>query len=101
MEFTATVVAVNIKMMLKEVLELLKSTFWTEKTTYLRCIENEKLWFKTFVANRIAIIRESTKPQQSRYASKNLDDCASRGLTCEKFMKNKSWIHGPSFLKEL
>ncbi|XP_057184323.1 uncharacterized protein LOC130550835 [Triplophysa rosa] len=104
MELAAAVVAVNIDKMLKEELEvkLLESTFWTDSTTVLRYIENEKLRFKTFVANRIAIIRESTKPQQWRYVntSKNPADCASRGLTCERFMKNISWIHGPSFLKE-
>ncbi len=104
MELTAAVVAVNTDKMLKDELEmeLLDSVFWTDGTTVLRYIDNEKLCFKTFVANRIAIIRESTKPQQWRYVStsKNPADSASRGVSCEKFMKNTNWIIGPSFLKE-
>ncbi|XP_050973435.1 uncharacterized protein LOC127169834 [Labeo rohita] len=83
-------------------MELLDSIFWTDSTTVLRYIDNEKLRFKTFVANRIAIIRESTKPQQWRYVStsQNPADSASRGVSCEKFVKDINWIHGPSFLKE-
>ncbi|XP_067260191.1 uncharacterized protein [Chanodichthys erythropterus] len=104
MELTAAVVAVKTDKMLKDELELElnESVFWTDSTTVLRYIDSEGLRFKTFVANRIAIIRESTKPQQWRYinTSMNPADCASRGLTCERFMKNVSWIHGPSFLKE-
>ncbi len=104
MELTAAVVAVNTDKMLKDELEmeLLDSVFWTDSTTVLRYIDNEKLHFKTFVANRIAIIRESTKPQQWRYVStsKNPADSPSRVVSCEKFMKNTNWIIGPSFLKE-
>ncbi|XP_059371009.1 uncharacterized protein LOC132158999 [Carassius carassius] len=104
MELTAAVVAVNTDKMLKDELELelFESVFWTDSTTVLRYIDNEGLRFKTFVANRIAVIRESTRPQQWRYVNTSMNpaDCASRGLTCEKFMKNMSWIHCPSFLKE-
>ncbi|XP_048039585.1 uncharacterized protein LOC125264365 [Megalobrama amblycephala] len=104
MELTAAVVAVKTDKMLKDELELElhESVFWTESTTVLRYIDNENLSFKTFVANRIAIIQESTRPQQWWYVNTSMNpaDCASRGLTCEKFMKNVSWIHGPSFLKE-
>ncbi|KAI2661009.1 UvrABC system protein B [Labeo rohita] len=95
MELTAAVVAVNTDKMLKSELEmeLLDSIFWTDSTTVLRYIDNEKLHFKTF---------ESTKPQQWRYVStsQNPADSASRGVSCEKFVKNINWIHGPSFLKE-
>ncbi len=66
MKLTAAVVAVNTDKMLKDELEmeLLDFVFWTDSTNVLRYIDIEKLSFKTFVANRIAIIRESTKLQQ-------------------------------------
>ncbi|XP_026054781.1 uncharacterized protein LOC113040736 [Carassius auratus] len=104
MELAAAVVAVKTDKMLKDELELelQESVFWTDSTTVLRYIGSEGLCFKTFVANRVATIRESTRPQQWRYinTSMNPADCASRGLTCERFMKNVNWINGPSFLKE-
>ena len=104
MELTAAVVAVNTDKMLRKELQmdLINSTFWTDSTTVLKYIENEKLRFKTFVANRIAVIRESTKLEQWKYVNTSINpaDCASRGLMPTKFMKNLSWFHGPAFLKE-
>ncbi|KAJ8333724.1 hypothetical protein SKAU_G00410430 [Synaphobranchus kaupii] len=104
MELTAAVVAVNTDKMLRRELQmdLLNSAFWTDSTTVLKYIENETLRFKTFVANRIATIREATRPQQWKYVntSVNPSDCASRGLTPTKFMKSLSWFHGPAFLQE-
>lgn len=103
-ELTAALIAVKTDKMLRSELQmaLLDSTFWTDSTTVLKYIENEKLRFKTFVANRIAVIRELTKPQQWRYVgtSTNPADCASRGLGPTKLMKNSSWFHGPAFLQE-
>lgn len=104
MELAAAVMAVNIDKMLKRELqlELQESVFWTDSTTVLKYIESNTLCFKTFVANRIAIIRESTKPQQWKYinTSANSADCASRGLAAAKLMKNLTWIHGPPVLQE-
>lgn len=103
MELTAVVVAVDMGKLLKRELQmnLLDSIFWTDSTTVLKYIENETLRFKTFVANRIATIRETTTPQQWRYVSTSVNpaDCASRGLMPTKFMRNQSWFHGPAFLK--
>lgn len=104
MELTAAVVAVNIDKMLKKELqlELQESRFWTDSTTVLKYIENNTRRFKTFVANRISTIRESTKPTQWKYinTSANPADCASRGLTAVKLMGHQSWIQGPSFLQK-
>lgn len=47
-------------------IDLLDSLFWTDSNV-LKYIENEKLQFKTFIANCIAVIRELTTPQQWRY----------------------------------
>ena len=103
MELTAAVVAVDMDKLLKRELQmdLLDSIFWTDSTTVLKCTENKSLRFKTFVAIRIATIRETTTPQQWRYVSTSVNpaDCASRGLMPAKFMRNQSWFHGPAFLK--
>ncbi|KAL7831201.1 hypothetical protein SRHO_G00307040 [Serrasalmus rhombeus] len=104
MELTAAIVAVNIDQMLQNELQLdlLQSMFWTDSTTVIKYIENDKLRFKTFVANRIAVIRAHTTPQQWRYisSSENPADCASRGLTPAKFKRNFTWRYGPQVLKE-
>lgn len=103
MELTAAVMAVNIdKVMRKELeIELQDSAFWTDSTAVLKYIANEALRLKTFVANRIAVIKENTNVEQWNHVdtSENPADCASRGLTVEKFLANHTWTQGPSFLK--
>ncbi|XP_051784521.1 uncharacterized protein LOC114652826 [Erpetoichthys calabaricus] len=102
LELTAAVVAVKMDKMFKQELKipLKESIFWTDSTTVLRYIANENARYKTFVANRIAVIREHTQPSQWRYvaSAQNPADQASRGLTIENFVKNKTWIQGPNFL---
>lgn len=46
---------------------LQQSVFWTDSTTVLRYIDSETARFKTFVANRISLIRKDTKPSQWMY----------------------------------
>lgn len=79
---------------------LQQSVFWTDSTTVLRYIDSETSRFKTFVANRVSLIREATKPTQWRYfpSAENPGDQASRGLKAKTLMKERSWIHGPKFL---
>ncbi|TWW61445.1 hypothetical protein D4764_04G0000920 [Takifugu flavidus] len=43
---------------------LQQSIFWTDSTTVLKYIDSETARYKTFVANRITLIREATKPSQ-------------------------------------
>lgn len=104
MELTAAMMAVNVdKMMRKELeIDLQDSAFWTDSTAVLKYIANEALRLKTFVANRIAAIKENTNVEQWNHVdtSENPADCASRGLTVEKFLANHSWTQGPSFLKD-
>ncbi len=47
--------------------QLEQSSFRTDSTTILIHSENETAHFKTFVANRITIIRKATTPTQWRY----------------------------------
>ena len=98
MELTAAVVAVDMDKLLKRELQM---NLLDDSTTVLMYIENETLRLKTFVANHIATISETTTPQQWRYVSTSVNptDCASRGLMPIKFMINQSWFHGPAFLK--
>ncbi|XP_051785425.1 uncharacterized protein LOC127528746 [Erpetoichthys calabaricus] len=95
LELTAAVVAVKMDKMLKGELQmpLEESTFWTDSTTVLKYISNESTRFKTFVANRISVIRDHSQPSQWRYVTSVLNpaDQASRGLSIENFLKSTIW----------
>ena len=104
MELTAAVLAVRVDRMLQKELQLplQGSTFWTDSTTVLKYLSNETSRFHTFVANRIATIREATEVEQWRYigSKENPADEASRGMKAENFLENKRWIQGPEFLSK-
>lgn len=102
MELTAAVIAVKMDKMLQCELQLQldESIFWTDSITVIKYIENDAARYKTFVANRVSLIKEATKPSQWKYVSTadNPADQASRGLSAERLLQSESWIQGPRFL---
>lgn len=88
LELTAAVTAVKIDKMLRQELQVppQPSVFWTDSTSVLRYIDNDTTRFKTFVANRVALIREATQPSQWSYVGteENPADQASRGLKLDR-----------------
>ena len=75
-------------------------TFWTDSMTTLQYIQNESTRFHTFVANRVAEIREYTEPEQWHHvpgAVNPADDC-SRGLPASLLTSSHRWLRGPDFL---
>ena len=79
-----------------------KFYFWTDSEVVLGYIGNDSRRFQTFVANRIAEIRESTAPSQWRHvpsAMNPADDC-SRGLGTAELTIDSRWFCGPQFLHE-
>lgn len=102
LELTAAVVAVKVDKMLHQELQvpLQPSVFWTDSTTVLRYIDSDTARFKTFVANRISLIREATKPSQWKYVrtNENPADQASRGLKAKSLVQEGTWTSGPDFL---
>lgn len=102
MELTAAAVAVKMDQILKQELDmqLEESLFWTDSMTVLKYIENDAARYKTFVANRVSLIREASKPSQWRFvnSSENPADHVSRGLKAENLMGSDDWIEGPPFL---
>ncbi len=102
LELTAAVLAVRVDKMLKKELRLKldQSVFWTDSTTVLNYISSETKRFHTFVANRVAVIREVTEVAQWRYigSKQNPADEASRGLSADDFLKCERWLKGPKFL---
>ena len=104
LELTAATVAVKQDVQIREELDLkIESVlFWTDSTCVLQYINNEASRFKTFVANRIAIIHENSIPSQWRYVSSKVNpaDFASRGLRPSDEQEINLWINGPEFLQK-
>ena len=67
LELSAATFSVRQDRMLKREIEMPlsnPSVFWTNSMSVLRYVKNENRRFHTFVANRIAIIRDSSSPDQ-------------------------------------
>ena len=102
LELTAAVVPVKLSMMIQEEVEftVVSVTYWTDSTSVLKCIYNEKKRFHTFESNRLTVIRSGSSPSQWRYVSSenNPADDASKGLKFDAMFKNNRWLSGPEFL---
>ena len=74
--------------------------FWTDSTTVLGYVANKDKRFKTFAANRLSVIHETTAPTQWRYvnACSNAADDTCHGLQADVLFENKRWLTGPDFL---
>ena len=79
-----------------------KHIFWSDSQNVIYWIRNESRSFKPFVVNRIGEIHESTFPEQWRHIPGKLNpsDKATRGLSADEFVKDTTWLYGPSFLYE-
>ena len=101
MELSAAVLATRLDKITREELSLPvdQSFFWTDSTCVLRYIENDTKRFQTFVANRVAAIRDSSSPSQWNYVdtASNPADEASRGVPADGMQR---WINGPEFLAQ-
>ena len=66
LELAATAVSVQLHKFLKSDLDIPIDTvrFWTDSMTVLRYLEQDSKRFHTYVANRVAYIRNDTQPNQ-------------------------------------
>ncbi|XP_028395694.1 uncharacterized protein LOC114519723 [Dendronephthya gigantea] len=101
MELSAAVLATRLDKITRQELSIPvdESFFWTDSTCVLRYIENDSKRFQTFVANRVAAIRDSSSPSQWNHVATQLNpaDEASRGVPADEMQR---WIHGPEFLSQ-
>ncbi|XP_069993531.1 uncharacterized protein [Penaeus vannamei] len=104
LELTAATVAARMDQKLRSELNLRleKSVFWTDSTSVLKYLFNEKARHQTFVANRVNLIRELSPIEAWRYVEtrSNPADLASRGVDMDSFLASSIWITGPTFLSE-
>ncbi|XP_048241823.1 uncharacterized protein LOC125374660 [Haliotis rufescens] len=104
LELTAACVAVRLSRILQKELQykLTDIYYWTDSMSVIRYVNNETSRFKTFVANRITIIRDGSDPRQWKHIPTALNpaDAASRGMRMATFLKMDQWFKGPTFLWE-
>ena len=104
LELTAAVVSLKLSKMIQEELQFSVDsvTYWTDSTSVLKCIYNEKKRFHTFESNRLTVIRSGSSRSQWRYVSSenNPADDASKGLKLDAMFKNSRWLSGPEFLQK-
>ena len=82
LELTAATLAVRMSQRINHELDMhVSHIFWTDIRSVLGYIVNETTRCQTFVANRIAIIRDCTDLKQWKYieSKSNAADLASRG----------------------
>ena len=99
LEWTAATLLIKMdKLITKELEGRIKiySGTWTDSMIVLRYIFNETRRFVTFVSNRVAVIREVSKPSQWRHvrSEANPADLASRGIKASETEKLEVWKHG-------
>ena len=98
LELMAAVTAVRVSALIADAVKfdglVSEELFWTDSTTVLRYIANNKTRFHTFVANRLAIIHDGSTKDQWNFVSSELNpaDDVSRGVQSER------WLKGPDFL---
>ena len=102
LELTAATVAVTVAQhILKELdMKVDSVTYYTDSTTVLHYINNEKKRFPIFVANRVRMIRDYSLPSQWKYVhtSENPADIPSRGADAQQLLNSHLWFNGPKFL---
>ena len=93
MELTAATLLIKMdKLITKELegrIKIHSITFWTDSMIVLRYIFNDTRRFVNFVANRVAVIREGSKPSQWHHvrSEANPADLASRGIKASETEK--------------
>ncbi|XP_055941831.1 uncharacterized protein LOC129971877 [Argiope bruennichi] len=78
-------------------------SYYSDSTIVLSWMRKESRDLKTFVANRVATIQESTEMNQWHHvpSEQNPADVISRGLDPTRMQQSDLWWFGPTFLQEL
>ena len=104
LELTAAALLMRMNCMISKELDgrlfIDDTVYWTDSMIVLGYINNNAKRFPTFVANRVARVREGSEPSQWRHvrSEENPADYASRGISANENEKLERWKNGPEFL---
>ena len=81
--------------------KITSTTCWSDSQNVIAWIKSKSRRFHVFVANRIAEIHDSTRPEEWRYVPTQLNaaDAASRGQHVMELTSDGMWYRGPDFLR--
>ena len=104
LELAAAVVATSLACVARRELnfDLQAVHYWTDSTVVLAYLANTSARYKTFVANRVSLIRERSTLDQWHHVptAVNPADLASRGVEATDATALKFWLDGPQFLRQ-
>ena len=104
LELLAATLATKMDTMIRRELDfpISKSTFWTDSMIVLSYIQNKEKRFRTFVANRLAVIHAATEIDNWRHIESALNpaDIVSRGMPAKDLKESSEWMKGPEFLEQ-
>ncbi|XP_074648975.1 uncharacterized protein LOC141904296 [Tubulanus polymorphus] len=98
---TATLAVKNDQTLRNEFeFEIHDSQFWSDSTTVIKYVNNADKRFKTYVANRLAMIHAGSNPDQWHYIRSKMNpaDAVSQGVSAQEFLQ-ADWVSGPSLLR--
>ncbi|VEN55472.1 unnamed protein product [Callosobruchus maculatus] len=74
---------------------------WTDSKVVVTWVKSSPHRWRSFVANRVAIIQEKVAPDSWYHVvgKENPSDCASRGTFPRQFLEQPLWWEGPTWLK--
>ncbi len=103
LELTAATVAVRLGRLVRQELNkhVDEMVYYTDSTTVLQYIQNEKKKFPIFIGNRVQFILDRTSVTDWRYieSEENPADFASRGMYAKDIVNDAVWINAPVFLR--
>ena len=91
---------VTVKEAFKPILQIDKRLCWSDSTTTLQWIKDEKREWKSFVQKRVDEIRKLAEPQTWSYARSedNSADILTRGCKASELPAEDKWWKGPKWL---
>ena len=103
LELAAAAHPIKVSMMLRKELTIhseINEYFWTDSQVVLSYINSNLKRFKTFVANRVQLIKENSDVSQWMYIESKFNpaDDISHGLSASNQEKVKRWVTCPEFL---
>lgn len=104
LELSAAVLLAKLMNVAKNTLSIpiAKKTYYSDSEVTLAWLKKDPSKWKTFVANRVAVVQSLTVVDDWKYVStkQNSADCASRGLFPKQLVNHDLWWHGPQFLHD-
>ncbi|XP_043284935.1 uncharacterized protein [Venturia canescens] len=79
-----------------------KTIFWSDSTIVLQWLKKHPSVLRVFEANRVAEIQKVSEKLEWRHIRTDCNpaDALSRGQLPREFLKNESWVRGPSWLNQ-